>query len=472
MKTSFCTHKSKAAVLGEFSLAVVTVSMFLFFLVVHPISVRAQTFSDLHDFNCDHDGCDPRLSGIVAQGTDGNLYGTLAEGGAGCGSVFRITPSGALNDLYNFSGADGCNPLSGLTLGTDGDFYGTTGNGGSNSIGTIFKITSTGGLTTLHNFTSAEGGSPYSPPVQGKKAFYGVTSKGTAYTITSAGTFKLLHHKIPGASYAPLFLASDSHFYGTTASGGSHGYGTVFRLSASGVVTTIYDFDFSHGAYPSGPVVQGSDKNLYGLAYEGGSQESPGGVVFKVTLTGAITVLHSFDGGSLTDGAYPSDGLLLGTDGNFYGSTFGNGVGGTGYYGTLFKIDAKGNYTELHDFDETHGANPVATAMQHTNGILYGTTSVGGATNSGVFWNLNNQISPFVSIVGIPAAKVNQLVEILGQGFTTASSVKFGSILSNFTVYSDTYLTAVVPSAAKKGTISVTTSKGTFVSRQTFKVLH
>ncbi len=445
---------------------------YMFFLVaaVHPLSLHAQTFTDLHDFNCSHDGCDPNFSGIVAQGTDGNLYGTLVEGGAGCGSVFRITPSGALNDIYNFSGADGCHPFGGLTLGTDGDFYGTTANGGANNLGTIFKIASSGELSTLHSFTSAEGGLPYSPPVLGKKAFYGVTSEGTAYTITSTGIFKLLHNKIPGASYAPLFLASNGGFYGTTASGGSHSYGTVFRLSASGAVTTIYNFDFSHGAYPYGPVVQGSDKNLYGMAYEGGSYQAGGGAVFKMTLKGAITILHSFDGDSVTDGSYPTDGLVAGTDGNFYGSTFG-ATGGSGFYGTLFKLDKTGNYSELHDFDQTHGAYPVTTAMQHTSGIIYGTALEGGSTDGGVLWGLNSGILPFVSVVGIPSGKVNQLVEILGQGFTTASSVKFGSVSAIFSVVSDTYLTAVVPSGGKTGPITVTTSRGTLISKQKFKVI-
>jgi uncharacterized repeat protein (TIGR03803 family) len=135
-----------------------------------------------------------------------------------------------------------------------------------------------------------------------------------------------------------LSLASNGSFYGTTESGGSHGYGTVFRLSASGAVTTIYNFDFSHGAYSYGPLVQGGDKNLYGMASEGGSHQKGGGVVFKMTLKGVITMLRSFDGDSLTDGAYPTDGLLAGTDGNFYGSTF-LATGGVGFYGTLFRID-------------------------------------------------------------------------------------------------------------------------------------
>jgi len=471
MTISLRTNESKAAFACHSPVVILVVSLFLLSFGAHSSRLHAQTFGDMHDFNCSRDGCDPNFSGIVAQGIDGNLYGTLAEGGAGCGSVFRITPSGAFNDIYNFSGQDGCYPVGGLTLGTDNYLYGTTNLGGLNNFGTIFKITPMGNLIKLHDFTSEEGGYPYAPPVQGKKAFYGVTSENTAYSITPTGTFKLFRDRLPGPSYAPLLLASNGSFYGTTSSGGSHNVGTVFRLTAAGAVTTVYSFDFSHGAYLYQPLVQGSDKNLYGMTNEGGNGQAPDGVVFKLTLKGVITVLHNFDGDIGTDGSFPTDGLVAATDGTFYGTTLIAPNGGTALYGTLFRIDKNGSYSQLHVFDGTHGQNPASTPMQHTNGIIYGTADLGGASDGGVFWELNSGIFPFVSVVGIPSGKVNQVVEILGQGFTTASSVKFGSVSSNFNIYSDTYLTAVVPSAAKSGTISVTTSKGTFVSKQVFKVL-
>jgi uncharacterized repeat protein (TIGR03803 family) len=471
MKSSRSTHEFKGAFIRRSALVIV-IAMFVLMTAVHPITLHAQTFTDMHDFNCDRDGCDANFAGIVAQGTDGNLYGTTPAGGAGCGSVFRITPSGAFNDIYNFSGVDGCNPFGGLTLGTDGELYGTTETGGANDLGTIFKTTSSGGLTTLHSFTSAEGGYPYSPPVQGKQGFYGVTAEGTAYSITSTGTFKLFKHKLPGPSYAPLFLASNGSFYGTTSIGGSHNYGTVFRLTAGGAVTTIYNFDYTHGASPYQPLVQSADKNLYGMTYEGGSAQSPGGEVFKMTLAGEITVLHSFDQDSVSDGSFPTDGLVAAADGNFYGTTLVAPNGGSGFYGTIFRIDTKGDYSVLHDFDATHGQSPASTPMQLTNGTIYGTTDSGGASDDGVFWELNDGISPFVSIVGIPSGAPNTIVEILGQDFTTTSSVKFGSVAANFTVYSDSYLTAVVPNAAKTAAITVTTSKGAFISRQKFKVTH
>ena len=104
----------------------------------------------------------------LVQGNDGNLYGTTASGGTngvncqsgGCGTVFKITLTGALTTLYRFTGGtDGSFPAAGLVQGTDGNFYGTTylGQGGANNFGTVFKITPSGSLTTLYSFTGGDG---------------------------------------------------------------------------------------------------------------------------------------------------------------------------------------------------------------------------------------------------------------------------------------------------------------------------
>jgi uncharacterized repeat protein (TIGR03803 family) len=235
---------------------------------VTPIALQAQTFTDLHDFNCATDGCLPENPGTVAQGQDGNLYSTLISD-----TVYRITPSGALTVIHNFSWGDGYEPYSGLTLGTDGDLYGATISGGSSDYGTIFKITPDGALTTLHDFTQAEGGFPYGAPVQGKNGtFYGVLGNlSKAYSITLSGAFELLRRPAPYDSEAPLVLASNGILYGTTYEGGSYGYGTVFRMSLTGSTTVIYNFDLTHGGCPYGALVQGSDGFLYGTAACGGS---------------------------------------------------------------------------------------------------------------------------------------------------------------------------------------------------------
>lgn len=441
-------------------------------LVGGPTSLHSQTYTDLHDFKCATDGCLPVETGSLAQGRDGNLYGTVYAGGTfNNGTVFRFTPAGAITTLYNFSGTDGANPTSGLTLGSDGNFYGTTVAGGANGLGTIYKITPAKVLTTLHSFTGADGANPFCPPVQGKNgSYYGVTSTvGHAYSISSSGVFKPLSDPIPGHTFAPLLLATDGNFYGTTQDGGTTNDGTVFRMSATGKVKIIHSFDRIHGRQPYGPVVQGSDGFLYGTTMAGGSFAGANGIVFKLSTTGKITVLHEFDDNATTDGVAPVAGLVAGTDGNFYGATEVNAISSTPF-GTIFKITKTGNYSIVHAFDQTHGSRQDATAMQHTNGILYGLPGAGGANSVGVFYSLSVGIVPAVSLV-TTSGTAGQTVEILGSGLTGTTSVTFGSGSATFTVLSDTDITAVVPASGTTDKVSVMTPSGTLKSRQIFKVI-
>ena len=435
------------------------------------VKATAQTYTDLHDFDCSTDGCSPEFPGIMAQGRDGNLYGTLSWVGAfGAGTVVMVTPSGTVTTLYSFSGPDGNGPWGGLTLGSDGNFYGTTLTGGDYGYGTIFKVTPAGTLTKLHSFDSQDCESPYSPPVQGKSgAFYGVTSSACAYSITSSGTFKKLSTAIPYGSYGPLLLASDGNFYGTSWVGGAYQGGSVYRMSAAGVVKIIYSFDGTHGSSPYGPVVQGSDNLLYGTAIAGGSVNG-GGVVFKMTTAGKITVLHQFDSTSPTDGYAPVAGLVAATDGNFYGSTDQGSGGGAARLGVLFKITKTGTYSVLYRFDYTHGATPYSTAVQHTNGNVYGTTYEGGSENGGVFYRLALGLKPFVFLM-TNSGTAGQTIQILGTGLSGATSVKFGSGSATFSVVSGTYMTAVVPAKGTTGSVTVTAPAGTYTSSKTFKVV-
>ena len=450
----------------------------MLWLTVAPIMLRAQTYTDLHDFFCPTDGCVSYPPGILAQGRDGNLYGTMFGGGtSNGGTVFKVTPSGTVTTLHNFAGADGAYPFGGLTLGTDGNFYGTTTQGGTNNMGTIFQITPSGVLTTLHSFTGSDGIGPRTPPVEGTKngTFYGVTyNTSVGYSITSSGTFKLLTTAIPQSPQAPLLLASDGNFYGTSIQGGNDGQGSVFRMTPGGGVKTIYAFDPSgvHGRVPYAPVVQGSDGFLYGTTGAGGNPTT-GGVVFKLSTKGKITVLHQFDQSSLTDGYEPLDGLVAATDGNFYGATSTGVPGAPAQYGTLFKITKTGTYSIQYVFDGTHGAFQSSNSVQHTNGTIYGLPGAGGLDGTGVFYSLvqSAPTPPFVSLVGFPVNTAGQTVEILGDGLTGTTSVMFGSGSATFTVVSDTYMTAVVPASGTTGTVTVTTPSGTLLSRQNFKVL-
>ena len=440
----------------------------------------AQVYTDLHDFDCAVEGCSPQYPDVLAQGRDGNLYGTTDAGGtSGMGTVFKMTPTGVFTTIYNFSGLDGRNPDGGLILGTDGNFYGTTRFGGASNLGTVFKITPAGVLTTLHSFNGTDGSEPRPGLVQGKNgSFYG-TNCGfnppwTAYSITSSGKFKTINStndvRIAACSFGPLALGNDGNLYGTTTAGGVTEQGTVFRMTPAGAMKTIFAGDFANGTNLVGPVTQGNDGFLYGTASANGSGGS--GVVFKLSTGGKFTKLHEFGLDLNNDGMYPDAGLVAASDGKFYGATTAGKSDGNVPNGNLFSVSSSGSYNLLYAFDGIHGYLEQATPMQHTNGKIYGLT-VGSAPpnkTGGVIYSLDNGAPPFVRLV-TRWGSAGQTVEILGQGFTGTTSVEFGSGSAIFNVVSDTYMTAVVPADGATGFVTVTTSSGTLSSNRTFFVV-
>src|ERR1039457_7248238 len=246
-------------------------------------------------------------------------------------------PSGAMTSLRFFTvGSDGAFPYAGLIQGKDGNLYGTAEGGGSSFQGSIFRMTLGGGLATLYNFTvGTSGANPYGRLVQG----------------------------------------TNGNFYGTTYQGGANGDGTLFRMTSSSVVTFLYSFTGGvDGAYPLAGLVQGSDGNFYGTAYEGGANSF--GSVFKMTPNGTVTALYEFTGSS--DGAYPYAGLVQGRDGNFYGTTVQGGANG---YGTVYSLTTNGTLTTLTAFNYANGGYPQAGVIQGADGNLYGTTLQGGSNS-------------------------------------------------------------------------------------------
>ena len=433
----------------------------------------AQTYNVLYNFGSNSgDPTNPRYSGIIAQSRRGYLLSTADDRWTDrLGTAFRITPGGELTVLHHFNGTDGQAPVGGLTLGTDGHYYGTTESGGDFGYGTIFKITAEGKLITLYSFTGgADGGFPSAPPIQSIDGnFYGTTTgdgnNGSVYKITPWGRFTPLHSfaDIDGATpYAPLVQGTDGSFYGTTAHGGNNYLGTIFRIKSSGKFEVLFNFDGTHGSNPYAPLIQGRDGNFYGVALGGGS--AGGGVVFKLAPRGRLTVLHDFTGGS--DGDNEVGGLTQATDGNFYGT---NNLGGAFYWGVLFRITPSGIFTVLHDFDWNSGASPQATLLQHTNGVLYGDTAVGGTAGDGAFYSLDLGLAPFVTFM--PAASgVGKRIEVLGQGFMGTTAVSLNGAAARFTILSDSYLVATVPNGATSGFITVTTPSGTLKSNKKFLV--
>jgi uncharacterized repeat protein (TIGR03803 family) len=354
----------------------------------------AGTLTNLHTF-LNAEGSEPTAR--LIEGADGNFYGTT-YGGAGGGSVFRIDPSGTLTALHSFSGADGLHPLGGLIEGIDGDFYGTTQYGGDNNKGTVFCVTSAGSFATLHSFKGIDGAELLAGVIQaGDGDFYGTTSGGgpngygTLFQMTPSGTVTTLHafERDADGAYpqASLIQATDGSFYGTTFSGGAGGFGTVFRITSSGTLTTLYSFSSGvSGGNPVAGLKQATDGDFFGTTEGGG--ENDFGTVFRITSFGSLTTLHSFTG---ADGARPVTELIQSADGNFYGTTGGGGENGGG---SVFRITPSGVVTTLHSFAGADGFGPHGGLLEATNGDFYGTTIVGGSWLGGVVFRLSGSCLP------------------------------------------------------------------------------
>jgi len=474
------------------------------------IALPAQT---LTVYSLDY-GASP-YAGLV-QGTDGNLYGTTIQGGAdGDGTVFKITTSGTLTPLYSFCVTSLCTggayPYAGLVQGTSGDFYGTANTAGTGE-GTVFKITPSGAVTALHTFCvnlsnyCPDGGSPYAGLVQATNGdFYGTNvsgganGQGTVFKITPSGTLTTLYtfcsqsectdgyHAIGG-----LVQAADGDLYGTTENGGvncaPYGCGTIFKITPSGTLTTIYTFcsqssPCADGQYPTATMIQATDGDLYGTT--SGSVFGPdyNGTVFKITPNGKLTTLYTFcSQPNCTDGWYPYAGLVQATDGNFYGTTTLGGVNcaDNGGCGTVFKITPSGALTTLYSFCSqnncTDGSSPSAGLVQATNGVLYGTTTFGGTTSGGgsngggTVFGLSVGLGPFVE-TQTTAGKVGGAVKILGTDLTGATSVSFNSTAAVFKVISSSLIATTVPAGATSGKVQVVTPSGTLSSNVAFHVL-
>ncbi len=399
-----------------------SVVSFLAFLASTVASAQSP-LATLHSFS-GTDGSQPDAALIRAR--DGNLYGTTFSGGASLyyGTVFRISPSGALTTLYSFCAQSGCpdgaGPSAGLVQASNGDLYGTTSSGGANgSYGTVFKITPSGALTTLYSFCSqgypctdgwdpmaalaeSASGNLYGTTFLGGANSGGANGGGTVFQITPSGALTTLYTFCsPALPHCPnganpntgLIQGNDGSLYGPTLWGGNRGEGTIFKITPGGSLTKLYSFcpQGSHcasGRSPSAALVQASDGNLYGTTPFGGANNN--GTIFKITPSGALTTLYRFCSLSgCPDGARPYASLVRASDGSLYGTTYYGGMNGGG---TIFKITPGGALTTLYSFCSmsacADGQYPYAGLIQ-VGGNLYGTTSFGGSSNNGTVFRLS-----------------------------------------------------------------------------------
>jgi len=376
------------------------------------------------DYTCEN-GNEPM--GTLLLGTNGDLYGTT-HGilGTSQGTIFKITLSGKLTTLAYFNGTNGAFPVAGLVQGPDGSFYGTTEYGGigktcGNSelgCGTIFKLTRAGKLSTIHNFCSQVG------------------CKDGEYPLST------------------LVWGYDGNLYGTTYGDQGEGrLGTIFRVTPAGSLTTLHTFctqaiDSCMDGYGPNGLVHVYDGNFYGTTQAGGTHGA--GTIFKLTPTGELTTMYNFDG--MEAGTPMGGALIQANDGNLYGTS--------NAPNTIFKMSLGGTMKIVYHFIDTQGISPVGILMQGTDGYFYGTTYGGGTNNEGTIFCLETILGEFVKMTpgsGIPGTPIM----ILGSDFTRTISVTFDGVPSDFTVLSKTQILATVPDRAKTGFIGVVTNLGT-----------
>lgn len=378
-------------------------------------------------------------AGNLVKGADGAFYGTAnpVTSIAG-GIIWRATADGTeVRTLYQFNPEnDAVTPGAGLLLASDGLFYGTTkfGKGtDSGGAGSIFKIAPNGtGFAIIHRFApvtstttdfraiNTNGAYPEAELIEGHDGMlYGVAraggenGSGTIFRIQRDGTgfqvLRVLDKNTAAASSAlvvnadgaaptgQLLQDADGYLYGTASSGGTNGYGTVFRLAADGTgFQVLHHFTTPttangvsknpDGIVPLAGLTDGADGYLYGVA----SQAGPNGygTIYSIRLADlSFSVLFGF---SNSDGARPVAELTRGTDGKLYGTTASGGEANSGTastQGTFFSIDGTGsNFTTLHDFEAKDGTAPGSRVIQQADGVFYGLTGSSGNCGYGTLW--------------------------------------------------------------------------------------
>jgi uncharacterized repeat protein (TIGR03803 family) len=354
-----------------------------------------------------YDSTNPIPPNALAENTDGNLYEAIPYtssnsifGGLGDGAIGQITPDGDFTNFYVFGSVtdfdddplDGAIPNALIARG-DGYLYGTTESGGPTTFGsftnvvistyygttnrqtfrnlpppgTVFKLSTNGNLTTLFTFTGAK---------NSVTNYYEYGGKPRAASLFTNG-----------ASPSGVFtLGKDGNFYGTTTGGAEYGYGAIFKITTSGVMTNVYQVASGEDtaislAVSSNGIIYAAEP-LGGFGFGAIVQINSGGQVIAGYPFGTLTD----DFGNPLDGWYP-DALIVGPDGNVYGAAE---YGGTNGEGTVFQFTPSGNFSVLYSFDQSHtnGANPVGALAQDANGVLYGAASAGGENATGTIYSL------------------------------------------------------------------------------------
>jgi uncharacterized repeat protein (TIGR03803 family) len=458
----------------------------LLFTVSAASPAHAQTPTVLYRFpGSNADAC--TAEGNIVQGRDGSMYGSGASCGVGNGAIYKISPTGVESVIYTFPQQWTFCGSSGLTLGNDGNLYGTCIRGNpATAIGSIYRVTPAGVFTDLHDFNGVNGdSSPVYPPIQASDGnFYGVSGNevqvcGNIYKMTPAGVYTNLHTFTGSDCHSSnLIQGSDGNLYGTLAvCAVVQGAGCVYKISTAGVFKEFHDFVFATGDVPCTNLIQGKDGYLYGATQQGAANGN--GDIYKMTTAGVTTDLHDFTNAtdaSCVNNVGPPVSLVQVADGSFYGVNPAYGINGTG---SIYKLTAAKVFTAFQfPNPPVEGQTPSSSLIQNTNGTVYGAAPSGGGNGCaggacyGTFFSVATGDGPIASLEPTQRAGfVGASVGIFGQGFSSASVVKFGGVAATTKILTGTsYVTAVVPAGAHTGLVTVTAGSTILTTPQTYKV--
>ncbi len=440
----------------------------------------------LHSFEGDPNHSN--LNSALVQASDGNFYGLTYDGGASnTGSIYRLTPQGEYTLMHSFVAAEGIpgsssiegGTMRGLLQASDGVLYGTTNGGGDYGAGTVFKMTLDGTFTVLHSFKGAAGTPPEGNGPEGNLieaidgSLYGSTylggtnDKGTVFRVAPDRTVSTVY-SFGGTSGSPinpsgLLLAPDGTLAGTSTGGGANacpdtsgfdiGCGTFFRLTPNTGELLFSSFPSAlpdaQAYHPASGVVFARDNRFWGLT----SAEL--GSIFSIANAGdPPTIENLFFGG---DGSHPLGSLLLGRDGNFYGTTV---FAGFSDLGTIFRLEFPDSPVRVTSFNGLNGSSPSSAVIQGRDGNFYGTTDLGGANNEGTVFRFTLSAFPLVSALNPASGASLTQVVITGNNLNGTTAVQFNGVNATFSVDSPTQITATVPTGATSGYVKITNRYG------------
>ena len=484
-------------------------------LILEPLPVMAQSFCGpvtLVNFN-GVNGQYPAAG--VTFDSQGNMYGTTAQGGPsfnplgsssvsdGLGTIWKYSPGTGLTNLFSFSGTaspanNGYRPLTPLLVDAQNNLYGTTYFGGIDFTpdinnhfgwGTVFKFSAAGQFSLLHEFSGPEGANPVGMLLDSQGNLFGTTWQGgplwnptlgdfglgTIFELSAGGTFSnpVFFTSTNGGGDVAAGLVTDGagNFYGTSYEGGSSGRGSLFKYSVADGLTTLVNFTGTNGSLPSAPPILDSQGNLYGTTLQGGAFFTPSnsccGTLWKYsTTTGVFTTLVSFDGDTVpADGMFPGGSVTLDSQGNLYGGTI---YGGSFGDGTIYEYSSAGQLSTLVTFSGPNGWNPESNLTFDSAGNLYGVTNQGGTSGYGTVFkltpNAGGGICGGVALTSLVFNPVTVRDGSTSQGTVTltgpapAGGTVVGLVSDNS--FGLVPATATVPAGATSGTFTFTAKPG------------